>query len=166
VARPRSMFTVAVCCLYLACRGAGSAKGDGIAEAGCDSTSLAHALAADTGKLSRRQREASSGGAAGGFTATGYYDSTGARKLLTVTYFGETGQTRYIFAFLTPSDYAVRVAEEHYETHMSGNVVSRSETTRYFCHGREQQSPRSSTRDTIDFAGVLADADSLLGLPH
>lgn len=159
--RPRQLLTLAVICLVPACKGARSAKTDATTEPRCDTTTLARALATDTTKLSRQQREASSGGAAGGFTAIAYYDITGRRRVLAAIYYGETGQKRYTFSFLTPVDYAVRIVEEHYAAPMSGIVASRSEATRYVCGGLEQQGTTSRS-DTVDVAGVLAEADSLL----
>jgi hypothetical protein len=59
------------------------------------------------------------------------------------------------------TEYLLRVVDERYDASMSGRIASSATATRYVCNGRVLPTP-GLARDTIDVAGVLAEADSVV----
>jgi hypothetical protein len=130
----------------------------------CDIEALGRALALDTSRLVRHERETATGGSSGGLTAVEFTDSSGARRILLVVFYGETGNARYSFYFADTSGFVVRTVEERYGNPASMprvQVVSRFETVRYLCGGRDLHVSQADA-SAAELTAIVAQADSLL----
>lgn len=124
---------------------------------------LPAASAIDTTKLQRRAIDGATGESAEGSTIVEFRDSV-QRRLLIVTYFGETGRTRYTYYFISPTSYLQRAIEERYAAPLTATrpvVADSTKTEVLVCSGTLAGSSTDSTAYK-DGRDVLVEADSLL----
>jgi hypothetical protein len=164
--QPIKLWGALTFCAIAAC-GAGSSRQSGQAENGprggdCVSE-LRAAAEVDTTKLQRREIDGPTGESAEGSTIVEFRDSI-QRRLLVVTYFGETGRTRYAYYFTSPTSYLQRAVEERYAAPLTTTPPSVASSTRsevLVCNGTLTGASADSTvyRDGRD---ALSEAVSLL----
>lgn len=124
---------------------------------------LGAASAIDTTKLQRRAIDGATGESAEGSTIVEFRDSV-QRRLLIVTYFGETGRTRYAYYFTSPTSYLQRTIEERYAAPLTTTRPTIADSTRtevFVCNGAVTGGSGDSTAYN-DGRDVLVEADSLL----
>jgi len=153
--------------LGLAACGSGAAKQSDQTEGSnqlrdCLSELLA-AAGVDTAKLQRRTINGPADESAQGSTIAEFRDSA-QRRVLVVTYFGETGRTRYAYYFASRTSYLQRTLEERYAgpiTTALPTIVDTATTEVFVCDGALKQ-PVADISVYNEGREILVEADSLL----